>query len=808
MARIKVTREQKKLLKTIRKNAQDPEPLARLAWTFFDQQQYDEAQHYFQQAIDLKSPASSTADALYGMALLDLQRKHYEYARDDLRRIIRDFPDFQKRPEVHFALGQANDQLWRTREWTDEKEKFGSEFLQRAIDHYEQAIERRSTQQDAAGLMIGKLLYEIGEQDRALPFLQRVGQSPSLQASQRFDANVLTGQILLEHKQEAAAAKGFFEAALKGGAQQARLRSVYHSLGHICKSLEQDGQALIYYEKAASAYQDEQTADALDVLVNLSELQYRQHHTQEALDSARKGIVFSELPDASRQRLLQVLAGAASALRQYEQARDYEEHYLKFVRDSSAKAASLLRIGSLCEELGNGKEAIDAYRKGLKYAKKKFPAGKLHAALGRMYLHENRLNQAANHLKEAAEFGRDDEAHSAHVAWLQGQCYMQRGERQRAIEAYGRVVEKFSGSAEASQARQALKACRKSLKKAIQDLERTEHAEDAQTPMALPEASEQELLLELIEDILDEKSFFERLKEGLSKTHMSLVGKIEDLLANRTSVDDTLIEELEELLILSDMGVSTTQQIIARLREKVDRRELQKASQIKFHLKREVLAILEGHEKRLDLSREKPYVILVIGVNGTGKTTTIGKMAGKFTAQGRKVLLVAGDTFRAAAIEQLEIWGERTGCDVMKHASGSDPSAVMFDAVHAARSRHVDVMIADTAGRLHTKKNLMEELRKMVRILSREMPGAPHEILMVIDSTTGQNAISQAKLFNEAVGVTGFVLTKLDGTAKGGIIVGIAHDMNIPVTFIGIGEQVEDLREFHAEEFVEALFED
>ena len=808
MARVKVTREQKKLLKTIKKNAQDPTPLTELGWSFFDQKNYDDARQYFQQAIDLQSPAPATADALYGMALLNVQQKQYQQARDRLRNIIRDFPNFQKRPEVHFALGQANDYLWRTTDWSSEEEKLSSEFLQRAIDHYEQAVERRSEQQEVAGYLLGKLLYELGQSERALPFLQRVSQSPALKAQESFDVNYLLGNILLEQKQDIAAAKNYFETALKRGAKQEYLGKLHLALGNICNNLQEDEQAIAYYEKATLAYQDDQSEEALEVLVNLSELQYRHHRQQEAVEHAQRGIIFPEISGTSRQRLLKVLAQGYAALKAYGQAIEYEEQYLKSVKDGEEKAGTLLRLGALFERQENEKSAMEAYRKGLKFAKRNLKSSKLNAELGRLYLQEDRLNQALNHLKEAAEYSKNDEAHSAYVARLLGECYTQRDEQERAIESYGTVIAKHAESDEEPLARQALKNFRKELKKEIQEIERAQRSEEADLAAKLADADEQERLLELIEDILDEKGFFERLKEGLAKTHMGLVGKIEELLASRTSVDDELIEDLEELLILSDLGVGTTQKIIESLQEKVNRKELKEPSQIKYYLKREVQAILDGHEKRLDVSQATPYVILVIGVNGTGKTTTIGKMASKFKAQGQEVLLVAGDTFRAAAIEQLEIWGERTGCDVIKHTSGADPSAVMFDAVHAARSRNIDVVIADTAGRLHTKKNLMEELRKMVRIISREMPGAPHEILMVIDSTTGQNAISQAKLFNEGIGITGFVLTKLDGTAKGGIIVGIAHDMDIPVTFIGIGEQVEDLREFHAKEFVEALFED
>jgi fused signal recognition particle receptor len=259
-------------------------------------------------------------------------------------------------------------------------------------------------------------------------------------------------------------------------------------------------------------------------------------------------------------------------------------------------------------------------------------------------------------------------------------------------------------------------------------------------------------------------------------------------------------------LIISYMGVKTTQELLDNLAAKVRRRELEDADLLRISLREQIFQVLSQQEKPMDLDAARPFIIMVIGVNGTGKTTTIGKMAQKFKAQGKTVLLVAADTFRAAAIEQLEVWGQRVGCEVIKQKSGSDPSAVVYDAVKAAKSRGSDVVIVDTAGRLHTKVNLMEELKKVKRIVARELPGAPHEILLVLDATTGQNAIAQAKMFNQALGVTGIVLTKLDGTAKGGILIAISDELKIPLRYIGIGEKVDDLREFNARDFVEALF--
>jgi fused signal recognition particle receptor len=304
----------------------------------------------------------------------------------------------------------------------------------------------------------------------------------------------------------------------------------------------------------------------------------------------------------------------------------------------------------------------------------------------------------------------------------------------------------------------------------------------------------------------EKKGFFHRLKEGLSKTHQGMVSRIDALVSGQKKIDDRLLEELEEILITSDIGVKTTRELLEKVTERVKRKELEDAGQLKKALQEEMFLILRQQEKPLDPSTARPFVIMVIGVNGTGKTTTISKMAQKFKGQGKSVLLVAGDTFRAAAIEQLEIWGRRVGCEVIKHQSGSDPSAVVFDALKAGKARGSDILIVDTAGRLHTKVNLMEELKKVKRVMARDLPDSPHEILLVLDATTGQNAISQAKMFDKELGVSGIVLTKLDGTAKGGILIGISEELKIPIRYIGIGEKAEDLREFSARDFVDAIF--
>jgi len=306
----------------------------------------------------------------------------------------------------------------------------------------------------------------------------------------------------------------------------------------------------------------------------------------------------------------------------------------------------------------------------------------------------------------------------------------------------------------------------------------------------------------------DRKGLFARLREGLSKTRTGFTGRLDRLVFGRKEIDEDLMEELEEILFTSDLGVATTQEIIEHVQEQVARRELDNAEKLKSALKREMLSFLrEPGSDRVEPGPGEPRVIMVIGVNGVGKTTTIGKAARRFANEGNSVMLVAADTFRAAAIEQLSAWGERVGCEVVKQREGSDPSAVAFDAVSAAVSRGVDVVLIDTAGRLHTRSNLMEELQKTQRVLGRKLPGAPHEVWLVLDATTGQNAISQARMFHESVGITDILLTKLDGTAKGGIVIGISHQLGLPIRFIGIGEKIDDLRPFDPREFVDAIFD-
>jgi fused signal recognition particle receptor len=299
---------------------------------------------------------------------------------------------------------------------------------------------------------------------------------------------------------------------------------------------------------------------------------------------------------------------------------------------------------------------------------------------------------------------------------------------------------------------------------------------------------------------------FSRLRAGLSRTQAGLLGKLDEMLSIRKEIDDGLWDDFEETLVTADLGVGTTMKLRSEIENKLSKKALHNPMPIKEALREEILRVLKSAEGQPLALNVKPFVIMVAGVNGVGKTTTIGKLAYKFTKDGKKVMVAAADTFRAAAVEQLEIWANRVGSDFLKGQSGADPSAVAFDAVRAAFARDTDVLIVDTAGRLHTKTNLMEELKKIKRVVGRGLEGAPHETLLVLDATTGQNAIQQAQMFKEAIQITGIVLTKLDGTAKGGVIVAIANELKIPVKFIGIGERLGDLREFKADEFVEALF--
>ena len=311
--------------------------------------------------------------------------------------------------------------------------------------------------------------------------------------------------------------------------------------------------------------------------------------------------------------------------------------------------------------------------------------------------------------------------------------------------------------------------------------------------------------IEVVEEPQKKVNLFERLKQGLTKAKQGITDKIDDVLKSYTKVDEELLEELEEILITADVGVNTTMDIIDKLRDKIKENKITEPAGVKAELKNIIEEILTNENSTLNVEKS-PTIILMVGVNGVGKTTTIGKLANRYKQEGKKVLLAAGDTFRAAAIEQLEVWAGRSNVDIIKHQEGADPGAVVFDAIKAAKARKVDLLICDTAGRLHNKANLMNELGKVFKIVDREFPEANKEVLLVVDATTGQNAVVQAKTFKDVADITGIVLTKLDGTAKGGVVLAVKSEVDVPVKLIGVGEKVEDLQDFDAKAFSEALF--
>lgn len=347
------------------------------------------------------------------------------------------------------------------------------------------------------------------------------------------------------------------------------------------------------------------------------------------------------------------------------------------------------------------------------------------------------------------------------------------------------------------------------VEKVEETLEETVESVEADETEEVAETEEVEEVAEVEEQPVEEekpKGFFAKIKAGLSKTRNNIISSVENVLSAFTKIDEDLYEELEEALIMADIGVETSLYIIEKLREKVKDEKIHDPAEVKGAIIRVITEILEKDDEPFELPH--PSVVLVIGVNGVGKTTTIGKLTHNYMEKGKTVLLAAADTFRAAAIDQLQVWADRNNAQLIKHQENSDPGAVVYDAVQAAKARNTDILICDTAGRLHNKKNLMEELRKISRIVNKEYPDAKVETLLVLDATTGQNALQQAKLFKEVADITGLVLTKLDGTAKGGIVLAIKHEMNIPVRYIGVGEQMDDLQEFNSKDFAKALFDE
>ena len=342
------------------------------------------------------------------------------------------------------------------------------------------------------------------------------------------------------------------------------------------------------------------------------------------------------------------------------------------------------------------------------------------------------------------------------------------------------------------------------VNESIENIEESK-VNDQEVEIEEKDKDSEEEIVEVIEESQKKVNLFERLKQGLTKAKQGITDKIDDVLKSYTKVDEELLEELEEILITADVGVNTTMDIIDNLRDKIKENKITEPIEVKEALKNIIEEILTNENSTLNVEKS-PTIILMVGVNGVGKTTTIGKLANRYKQEGKKVLLAAGDTFRAAAIEQLEVWASRSNVDIIKHQEGADPGAVVFDAIKAAKARKVDLLICDTAGRLHNKANLMNELGKVFKIVDREFPEANKEVLLVVDATTGQNAVLQAKTFKEVADITGIVLTKLDGTAKGGVVLAVKSEVDVPVKLIGVGEKVEDLQDFDAKAFSNALF--
>lgn len=342
------------------------------------------------------------------------------------------------------------------------------------------------------------------------------------------------------------------------------------------------------------------------------------------------------------------------------------------------------------------------------------------------------------------------------------------------------------------------------VNESIENIEESK-VNDQEVEIEEKDKDSEEEIVEVIEESQKKVNLFERLKQGLTKAKQGITDKIDDVLKSYTKVDEELLEELEEILITADVGVNTTMDIIDNLRDKIKENKITEPIEVKEALKNIIEEILTNENSTLNVEKS-PTIILMVGVNGVGKTTTIGKLANRYKQEGKKVLLAAGDTFRAAAIEQLEVWASRSNVDIIKHQEGADPGAVVFDAIKAAKARKVDLLICDTAGRLHNKANLMNELGKVFKIVDREFPEANKEVLLVVDATTGQNAVVQAKTFKEVADITGIVLTKLDGTAKGGVVLAVKNEVDVPVKLIGVGEKVEDLQDFDAKAFSNALF--
>lgn len=549
------------------------------------------------------------------------------------------------------------------------------------------------------------------------------------------------------------------------------------------------------YEAAARYFQDGASSeDLLAIATELPKAYFEHNQISQAIKEGERALASYSLDQRARFVVHDLLAEAYVRNEDLPKAILNRFNATDLAPNAERRAHSLYRLGLLQMRVGEYGSALshllDAQESGL-LGPTQFAESQL--ATARCYLEERRADDAIRLLSHVLNLGYE-QRRTLRARDLLAEAYMQKELWVKAAEIWGELAAHEADSDLADNAKARIRELRLSI--------------ETGSVGVLLSKSDKETLAALFATALGEKSFFERLQVSLTKTRDNLVGRIEALTKGRTEIDDDLLDDLEEILITSDLGVETTQMILGHLHKMIGKREITKPEEITHYLKGELNRILLEHGSvALDVTRAHPFVLMVIGVNGVGKTTTIAKLAHRYTKAGKKVLLVAGDTFRAGAIEQLAVWAERIGCDIVRRDEGTDPSAVAYQAMEEARKRtDLDLIIVDTAGRLHTKTNLMEELKKVKRVIAKHYEDAPHEVLLVLDSTNGQNAINQAKTFNQAIEVDGIALTKLDGTAKGGIVVTISHELKIPVKFIGIGEKMDDLRDFVPEDFVNALF--
>ncbi|MEY0876030.1 signal recognition particle-docking protein FtsY [Providencia manganoxydans] len=521
--------------------------------------------------------------------------------------------------------------------------------------------------------------------------------------------------------------------------------------------------------------------------------------------------------EAERQRQAE-LAAAKAAAEQAERDRQAAEAARVAEEAERQRQAELAAAKAAAEQAERDRQAAEAARVAEEEAERQRQAELAAAkAAAEQAERDRQAAEAARVAEEEAERQRQAELAAAKAAQEQAERDRQAAEAARVAEEEAerqRQAEQAAAKAAAEQAerdRQAAEAARVAEEEAERQRQAAEQAElEAQEIVALrdevlSEQTEEEEPKQVEQEKPKKEGFFSRLKKGLLKTRQNLGSGFLGLFTGK-KIDDDLFDELEEQLLIADVGVETTRKIIDNLTAHASRKDLKNAEALYGRLREEMSDILAGADKPLVIEDKKPYVILMVGVNGVGKTTTIGKLARQYQSEGKSVMLAAGDTFRAAAVEQLQVWGERNQIPVVAQHTGADPASVIFDAIQSAQAKGVDVLIADTAGRLQNKAHLMEELKKIVRVMKKLDEEAPHEIMLTLDASTGQNAVSQAKLFNDAVGLTGITLTKLDGTAKGGVIFSIADQFGIPIRYIGIGEGIEDLRPFKADDFIEALF--